>query len=495
MEHVVEPRELKKGAELQLHIADAAFEGKTVSRLDGFVIFIEGGVPGDLVTARITKVKKAYGEARVVRIEEPSPLRVDPRCAYFGTCGGCKWQSVGYATQLQFKQQHVVDAFERIGGFTDLPMLPIIGAEEIYFYRNKMEYSFSDKQWLDEASHSEQVQRTKTPVDDGMLRSAQHDSNKSEIFLGLHVPQRYDKVLDITECHLQSQVSNRILNATRAFARESKLPVYDSDSNAGYFRFLVIRQSTRTDEVMVNLVTFEDKPDVMTQYTRALQSVVPEVTTIVNTVNAKKAQIAFGEVEKTYFGDGVIHERLGTHVFTISASSFFQTNTAQAERLYGVATSFADVKRSEVVWDLYSGTGSIALFLSDSAKEVVGIESVESAVRDAKRNATANGVQNCQFILGDLKDRLTKDAGWMASHAKPDVMIIDPPRSGMHQQVVEEILNLAPGRIVYVSCNPTTQARDVKLLCASNYKLVKLQPVDMFPHTYHIENVALLHRA
>ncbi|HEY5615446.1 MAG TPA: TRAM domain-containing protein, partial [Bacteroidota bacterium] len=371
----MEPRELKKGAELQLHIADAAFEGKTVSRLDGFVIFIEGGVPGDLVTARITKVKKAYGEARVVRIEEPSSLRVDPQCAYFGTCGGCKWQNVGYPTQLQFKQQHVVDAFERIGGFSNLPMLPIIGSEEIYFYRNKMEYSFSDQQWLDEASHSEQVQRAKNPVDDGMLRSAQLDSNKSEIFLGLHVPQRYDKVLDITECHLQSQVSNRILNATRSFARESKLPVYDSDSNAGYFRFLVIRQSTRTHEVMVNLVTFEDKPDVMTRYTRALQSVVPEVTTIVNTVNAKKAQIAFGEVEKIYLGEGVIHERLGTHVFTISASSFFQTNTAQAERLYGVATLFADVKPSEVVWDLYSGTGSIALVVSGSAKEIVGIES------------------------------------------------------------------------------------------------------------------------
>ena len=245
---------------------------------------------------------------------------------------------------------------------------------------------------------------------------------------------------------------------------------------------------------MVNLVTFDDQPDVMQRYTKALHSAVPEVTTIANTVNSKKAQIAFGDVEKLYLGDGFIHERLGKHSFTISASSFFQTNPTQAERLYDVAKSFAELQPHEVVWDLYSGTGSIALFVSDAAKEVVGIESVESAVRDAKRNAAANGVTNCQFILGDLRDRLTSDRAWMQSHAKPDVMIIDPPRSGMHQRVVEEILALSPARIVYVSCNPTTQARDVKLLCAERYKLVKLQPVDMFPHTYHIENVALLQR-
>ncbi|MCI0707759.1 MAG: 23S rRNA (uracil(1939)-C(5))-methyltransferase RlmD [Ignavibacteriae bacterium] len=474
----MQPHELTKGTELQLHIADSAFEGKTVSRIDGFVVFVEGAVPGDVVIARVTKVKKSYAEARVVRVEQPSSHRVEPRCKYFGTCGGCKWQHVGYEIQLRFKQQHVVDAFERIGGFADLPILPIIGSEDIYFYRNKMEYSFSDQQWLSEP-----------PVRNSEIRNP-----KPEIFVGLHVPQRYDKVLDITECHLQSETSNRILNVTREFARKSGLNVYTSESESGYFRFLVIRQSKRTNELMVNLVTFDEKKDVMQGYVKALQTAAPEVTTVVNTINTKKAQIAYGETEQTYLGDGVIHERLGKHLFTVSASSFFQTNTVQAERLYGVAKSFAELQPHEVVWDLYSGTGSIALLISAAAKEVIGIESVESAVRDAKRNADANGVTNCRFILGDLKDRLTRDTAWMQSHAKPDVMVIDPPRSGMHQRVVEEILALNPTRIVYVSCNPTTQARDVKILCSERYRLVKLQPVDMFPHTYHIESVALLHR-
>ncbi|MGH2568939.1 MAG: 23S rRNA (uracil(1939)-C(5))-methyltransferase RlmD, partial [Bacteroidota bacterium] len=308
------------------------------------------------------------------------------------------------------------------------------------------------------------------------------------------VPQRYDKVLDIEECHLESIVSNQILNFTRAFARKNRLTVYSSEGGSGYLRFLVIRQSRSTNELMVNLVTFDDRPDVMKLYTEELVTAVPEVTTVVNTINVKKAQIAYGQAEKIYLGEGVIHETLDKHRFAISASSFFQTNTAQAEILYGVARSFAELKPTDVVWDLYSGTGTIALFVSDGVKEVVGIESVESAVRDAERNAAMNGVQNCKFILGDLKERLTKDRKWMQSTSKPDVMIIDPPRSGMHPKVVEEILELAPPRIVYVSCNPTTQARDLKLLCVDTYRLVKIQPVDMFPHTYHIENVALLRR-
>jgi 23S rRNA (uracil1939-C5)-methyltransferase len=243
---------------------------------------------------------------------------------------------------------------------------------------------------------------------------------------------------------------------------------------------------------MVNLVTFDDRPDVMRQFTDELTSAVPGITTIINTINSRKAQTAIGEREKVYAGEGVIRERVGEYTFTISAGSFFQSNTAQAEKLYEVAKSFSELRPTDVVWDLYSGTGSIALFVSDEAKEVIGIESVASAVADAERNARANGVRNCSFILGDLKDRLTKDIVWMQSHPKPDVMIIDPPRSGMHPKVVEEILDLAPSRIVYVSCNPTTQARDVKQLCSEKYRLVKLQPVDLFPHTYHIENVAQL---
>ena len=480
---------LKRGDEVQLEITTAAFEGKSVARHEGLVVFIENAVPGDLVIAKLLKIKKSFLEAKVVRIERPSPLRVEPRCQYFGVCGGCKWQHVDYQAQLRFKQQQVVDSFERIGGFSNMNILPIIGADDIYFYRGKMEYSFAEKQWL-----------TEKPLmtDDFRLPNEKNESQfqnlESSIFLGLHVPQRYDKVLDINECHLQSVVSNQILNFTREFALRNRLDVYHSDRNSGYLRFLVIRESKKTKEVMANLVTFENHPDVMKHFAEELKANVDQVTTVVNTMNIKKAQIAFGETENVYFGNGWIHEQLGSHNFSISASSFFQTNVAQAEKLYDVVKEFGEFKSSEVVFDLYSGTGSIAIFISDLVKEVVGIESVESAIRDAEKNTLANGITNCHFLLGDLKDRLTKDTSWMSSHPKPDVLVIDPPRNGMHPKVVEEILGMTPERILYVSCNPATQARDVELLCAEKYQLIKLQPVDMFPHTYHIENVALLRR-
>jgi 23S rRNA (uracil1939-C5)-methyltransferase len=471
---------LKRGDEIVLDVADAAFEGRTVGRLEGFVVFVDGAVPGDAVRARITKAKKSYAEAKIITVERPSPNRVNPQCRHFGPCGGCKWQHVDYRVQLQFKQQHVVDAFERIGGFTGPNVLPIIGSDDIFFYRNKMEFSFSDKQWL-----------TSLPADSPAPPNFQPETQNSQLFLGLHVPQRYDKVLEVTECHLQSSLSNQILNFVRSFARRENLQVYSSDANAGYLRFLVIRQSKRTDELMVNLVTFEDRSVIMQRFSTELVAAIPAVTTVVNTINSKKAQIALGEAEKVYSGGGVIHELLGKLRFTISAGSFFQTNTAQAERLYTVAKDFGALKPKDVVWDLYSGTGSIALFVADAAHQVIGVESVEASVQDAERNARENGIENCLFIHGDLKDRLTKDREWIASHPKPDVMIIDPPRSGMHPKVVEEILEIAPQRIVYVSCNPATQARDAKLFCAERYRVEKLQPVDMFPHTYHVENVAL----
>jgi 23S rRNA (uracil1939-C5)-methyltransferase len=476
--------ELKRGDELRLEITDAAFEGKSIARHEGLVVFVENAVPGDLVVAKLSKIKKSFAEAKLVRVERPSPLRVEPRCKYFGVCGGCKWQHVDYQAQLRFKQQQVVDAFERIGGFSNIQVSSIIGADEIYFYRAKMEYSFAEKQWLSSPPQKSEEEMISQEV------SLEHQH--SPIFLGLHVPQRYDKVLDIDECYLQSHFSNQILNFTRDFARRNHLNVYDSDRNTGYLRFLVIRESKKKKELMVNLVTFEDRPDVMKQYAAELKANVGEVTTVVNTINAKKAQIAFGETEMVYLGNGWIHELLGSHHFSISASSFFQTNVAQAEKLYGVTKEFGGFKPTDVVFDLYSGTGSIAIFISDAVKEVVGIESVESAIRDAEKNARENGITNCRFLLGDLKERLTKDTEWMSSHPKPDVLIIDPPRNGMHPKVVEEIVAITPQRIVYVSCNPATQARDVKLLCAEKYQLMKLQPVDMFPHTFHIENVALL---
>ena len=486
-----EKRKLKHGDEILVQVENAAFEGKTIARTEGFVIFVEGAVPGDTARVRILKAKKNYAEAKVVSLEQPSQYRVVPRCRHFGSCGGCRWQHVDYQMQLRFKQQHVVDSFERIGGFSSPNVLPIIGSDDVFFYRNKMEYSFADKEWLEsmpariESSSSDDVELRKSNFEIGNSQSA--------IFLGLHVPQRYDKVLEITECRLQSETSNDILNFTRLFARRENLPVYSSDANEGYLRFLVIRESKRNREIMVNLVTFEDRPEFMKKFTIELLSAVPSVTTVVNTINSRKAQIAFGDTERVYFGEGVIRERLGDLFFTISSSSFFQTNTAQAERLYSVAKEFGALRKTDIVWDLYSGTGSIALFVSNAVKHVIGVESVADAVKDAERNAAANKIENCSFVFGDLKDRLTKDRDWIDSHPKPDVMIIDPPRSGMHPKVVEEILELAPERIVYVSCNPATQARDVKTL-AAKYDIAALQPVDMFPHTYHIENVARLVR-
>jgi 23S rRNA (uracil1939-C5)-methyltransferase len=471
---------LKRGDEIILTVDDAAFEGRTIGRHEGFVVFVDGAVPGDSVKVRLLKVKKSYADAKVVSVEQPSPHRVAPKCRHFGPCGGCKWQHVDYRLQLTFKQQHVVDAFERIGGFPNPSVLPIIGSDDVFFYRNKMEYSFSEKEWLDVPPPKLDSERTEHP-----------GSSQSEVHLGLHVPQRYDKVLEITECLLQSDDSNSILDFVRSFARRENLPVYSSDDDVGYLRFLVIRQSKRTNELMVNLVTFEDRPEVMKQMTKELLQAVPAITTVVNTINSRKAQIAFGDREKVYAGDGIIHERLGNLLFTISTGSFFQTNTAQAEKLYAVARNLAVLKPTDVVWDLYSGTGSIALSIADAVSRVIGVESVGAAVDDAERNARANNITNCSFVLGDLKDRLTKDTDWIKSHQKPDVVIIDPPRSGMHPKVVDEILEIAPRRIVYVSCNPATQARDVKLL-ASRYEILALQPVDMFPHTYHIENVAQL---
>lgn len=486
-------KKIQRGDIITLQISNSAFEGKSVARLDNLVVFVEGGVPGDTVRARVQKVKKSHLEAKTLELVHPSEVRTEPRCIHFGVCGGCKWQHVKYDAQLKFKEQHVRDALERIGGFTDPPVLPIQGAEEIYFYRNKMEFSFSDQEWI--AGDDWQKEDVGTGNEDVAGKT---------LFLGLHVPQRFDKVLDIKECHLpvrlqsgrdgQSPDSIQILDFVRSFAREHHLPSYSHKEHSGYFRFLVIRQSKRYQELLVNVVTFDERSEVMNLLTTELSRRIPEITTIVNTINSGKAQIATGEKEVIYLGNGIIREQLGGLTFSISSQSFFQTNTVQAEKLYSITKEFAALTGKEIVYDLYCGTGSIALYVADKAKQVIGIEAVESAVNDARKNADALKVKNCEFVLGDLKDRLTKEVDWMKNHSHPDVLIIDPPRSGMHPKVVEEIINLRVPRIVYVSCNPATQARDLKLLCDTTYRVKKIQPIDMFPHTYHVENVALLVR-
>lgn len=480
--------QFQRGTELTLALDSFAFEGKSIARLDGLVVFVEGGVPGDEVRVRLTKIKKQFLEADVVEVIKKSPLRVEPQCKYFGTCGGCKWQHVDYQAQLDFKRQHVVDALERIGGFSegvhsdkDIAVNPTLGAEDIYFYRNKMEFSFGEK-WLTRDELEKWKQET-------------GDRRPSRFALGMHIPQRFDKVLDLDECHLQSVVSNRILNLVREFCLDRQLPIYSTFTHTGYLRNLVIRQSTHTDDLMVNLVTSDDQPKLLLALSSLLLAEIPSITTIINNITQRKSQVAIGDSEKIYHGSGYITEKIGKRTYHISANSFFQTNTKQAERLYDVAKRMANLKSEDIVFDLYSGTGTIALHIADDVKEVVGIENVEAAVEDARKNAAANKISNGTFILGDLKDRLTKDTAWLNNHSKPNVMIIDPPRAGMHEKVVHEVVEMKPERIVYVSCNPSTQARDLKLMCSeTGYRIVEVQPVDMFPHTYHIENVVSLRK-
>ena len=471
---------MKYGDEIELSVESFAFKGKSIARVDGFVVFVSGGVPGDCVLARVTKTTKQFAEAEVKDVLVPSGIRTIPRCKYFGTCGGCKWQHVNYQAQQEFKRQHVVDALERIGGFKGIPVNPALGSPDEYFYRNKMEFSFGER-WLTK----EELNR---------VTEKQEVRSEAERFaLGLHIPQRFDRVLDIDECCLQSEISYRIVNAVRSFSLERNLPVYSTSTHAGYLRNLVIRQSQRTGELMVNLVTSQDRPELMNSLSSILLERFPSITTIINNITERKSQVAIGDIEQVYFGSGFITEKIGRRTYRVSANSFFQTNTLQAERLYDAAAGLARLRPDDIVFDLYSGTGTIALHIADDVKEVVGIEAVESSIDDARRNALMNQVTNCTFVLGDLKEKLTRDTSWLFNHAKPTVLMIDPPRSGMHEKVVLEIAVLQPERIAYVSCNPTTQARDLKLLCSkAPYRIVAVQPVDMFPHTYHIENVVVL---
>jgi 23S rRNA (uracil1939-C5)-methyltransferase len=497
---------LQRNTELTLHLDSFAFEGKSIARHDGLVVFVHGGVPGDDVRVRLTKIKKQFLEAEVVEVLNTSPLRVEPRCTFFGTCGGCKWQHVAYQAQLDFKRQHVVDALERIGGFENVVVNPTLGAEEIYFYRNKMEFSFGEK-WLTREEMAERkseggAQKSEVRGQRSEVRTLNPEprtlnpeprTEREAFALGMHIPQRFDKVLDVDECHLQSEVSNRIVNLVRQFCFERNLSIYSTRTHTGYLRNLVIRQSAHTNELMVNVVTADDNPDLLSALSSTLLAHASSITTIVNNITQRKSQVAIGEYERVYHGSGFITERIGKRTYRVSANAFFQTNTRQAERLYDVAKRMAELKPEDVVFDLYSGTGTIALHVADDVKAVVGVESVAAAVEDAKMNAASNNVRNCTFLLGDLRERLTNDRAWLAQHGKPDVVILDPPRAGMHEKVVQEVVALQPERIVYVSCNPTTQARDVKLM-SGDYRMVEVQPVDMFPHTFHIENVVSLRR-
>jgi len=492
---------LKKGDTLDLEIIKYATEGKGIARIDrniikpvqdaqqqnnsedNYVVFVQGAYPGDKVTAQLRKIKKSYAEAAIVEIISPSKDRVEPRCKFFGTCGGCKQQDLNYETQLKFKQELVRETFEHIAGLKDFDFEEIIPSENNFFYRNKMEFSFADRRWL-----------TKEEI-------GSEDVFDKEFALGLHIPRIFDKVLDINECFLQSEISNKILNFTRKFFKEKNASIYSTKTHFGYLRNLVIRQSQNTDDLMVNLVTSKENDALMKEYSSELLKSVPQITTVINNINKKKASVAIGDYEKVYHGEGFIYDKIGDPAYTkvsagkykfrISANSFFQTNTLQAENLYKTATEFAELKGDEIIYDLYSGAGTIAIYVSGKAKKVIGFESIRPAVKDAAENALLNQVENVQFAEANLYKSFLPIID-QNNIQKPDVIIIDPPRSGMHKNTVDDVIQLNPQKIVYVSCNPATQARDIKLLVEAGYKLKKMKPVDMFPHTYHMENVALL---
>jgi len=478
---------MKKGDLLELEIAGYAFEGKGVAKIikelhtqneentKKFVVFVDGSYPGDKVIAEIRKIRSSYAEAKVKEIITKSPLRIKANCKYFGVCGGCKSQDLNYEQQTKFKEEQVKDIFERIGGFSDLLIEPIIPAEKIFYFRNKMEYSFADKRWLSENE----------------IGSMQEIPDK-DFALGLHIPGLYDKVLDIDGCWLQSEVSNGILNFTREFFRNQQILPYSAQKHTGFLRNLVIKQSFLKNDLMINLVVSEENERLLMQYKEELLNRFPQITTIVYNINKKLSQVAYGDYEIISHGSGFIYDLIGNWKFRISANSFFQTNTSQADKLYSTARKFAEFKGDEIVYDLYSGAGTIPIFISGNVKQIYGFESVAPAIEDAKVNIGLNNVTNFEPMLVDLNKSFIPVIQ-EKNIRKPDVIIADPPRSGMNPKTVKDILELMPKKIVYISCNPSTQARDIKLLCEGGYKLIKLRPVDMFPHTYHIENVALLH--
>ena len=480
--------QIKKGDIVELHIEKYAFEGKGIAKVSksellglksdepdekNYVVFVHGSYPGDKVKARVLKIKKSYAEAIAIEIISPSKERTQAKCKFFGVCGGCKQQDLNYESQVKYKQQQVEEIFIKLGGFSDFEAEAIIPSENVFYYRNKMEFSFGDRRWL-----------TKSELEnEGKI--------DKDFALGLHIPRIFDKVLDVDECFLQSETSNRILNFTRNYFKEKDTSVYSTKTHLGYLRNLVIKQSQKTNDLMVNLVTSEENDELINDYCNALLKKVPEVTTIINNISKKKAAIAVGDYEKVVYGSGFIYDEIGKYRFRISANSFFQTNTLQAEKLYQTALDFAELTGNEIVYDLYSGAGTIAIFVSGKSKLVFALESVESSIEDAKVNAQLNSISNVQFFNADLYKSFLPIVE-QNKIPNPDVIIIDPPRSGMHENTVSDVVKLSPQKIVYVSCNPATQVRDIKLMVDAGYKLVKIRPVDMFPHTYHIENVALL---
>ncbi len=457
----------------RLEILGAGAKGKSIARApNGKVIFIGNAVPGDIADIQTTKMKKSYYEGTAVKFHEYSKKRVAPECEHFGTCGGCKWQFMGYEHQLFYKQEEVENNLRRIGKIELPPISPILGSPDIYFYRNKMEFSFSDRRWL----------------------SLEEIKSKGEIpdknALGFHIPGMWDKILDIKKCHLQEDPSNAIRNHVKQVALANGLSFFNTREQSGMLRTLMIRTSS-TGELMVLIQFYAEDLEKRTLLLDSLAESFPEITSLQYVINSKGNDTIYDQEVICYKGRDHIFEEMEGLQFKINAKSFYQTNSKQAYQLYKITRDFAGLTGEELVYDLYTGTGTIAQFIASQAKKVIGIEAVPVAIEDARENAKRNHIENTEFYAGDMKKVFSKE--FIRQHGQPDVIITDPPRDGMHKDVIEQIIGILPQRIVYVSCNSATQARDLELL-DQNYIVTKVQPVDMFPQTFHVENVVCLER-
>ncbi len=455
-----------------VEITEVAAEGKALAKVDGLAVFVPYAVPGDVADIQLFRKRSSFAEGKVVKFRKYSEKRIDALCSHFGICGGCKWQMLPYAEQLKWKQKQVEDNLTRIGK-VELPEIsPILGAPETIFYRNKLEFTFSSKRWLteEELSSSEDFKQMNG--------------------LGFHIPGMFDKVLDIDTCWLQSDVSNRIRNSVREFCLENGYSFFDLRKQEGLMRTLMIRTAS-TGELMVIVVFFYEDKEKIEKLLRFLMDEFPVITSLLYVINPKANDTITDREVFVGYGNDCIYEEMEGLRFKIGPKSFYQTNSRQAYNLYKVARDFAALTGHEMVYDLYTGTGTIANFVAKNAAKVIGIEYVAEAIEDAEANSRLNGIENTLFFAGDMKDVLTES--FLAKHGRPDVVITDPPRAGMHDDVIKTILSASPKRVVYVSCNPATQARDVNLL-DTDYRVVGVQPVDMFPHTHHVENVVLLEK-
>ncbi len=455
-----------------VEILDVAAEGNSIARVDDMVVFIPFGAPGDIADVKIDRKKKSYAEGHIEKLTTPSPIRVTPRCEHFTLCGGCRWQHLPYEFQLKCKRQQVVDALERIAKIPHPEVMPILGSENIWEYRNKMEYTFSNKKWL--------------TFD--QLRSGEEFPERRAA--GFHISGAFDKVLDINRCHLQDDLGNRLRLFIKQFGMDHNYSFYDLRGQNGFLRTLMIRIAS-TGEIMAVMVFGEDDKEKIYTLLTAVATEFPEITSLLYVVNTKVNDTIADQEIHLFKGREYIEEDMEGLKFRIGPKSFYQTNSRQAYRLYSVARDFAKLNGDELVYDLYTGTGTIACFIARQVRHVIGIEYVPEAIEDAKINAAANNLENTEFYAGDMKNVLTSE--FIQRHGHPDVMIVDPPRAGMHEDVVNVILSAAPKRIVYVSCNPATQARDLALL-HEKYDIEAVCPVDMFPHTQHVENVVALTR-